>query len=77
MSFKSQRRAKRLVQDPVNPSDFMHLNMTFCCEQCTHFDDQSPKCTLGFPHRPHLRKNQLELYNLTGRMIFCRSLEID
>jgi hypothetical protein len=68
------RRAIRL--DGVNPSDFMKYDFMFACEQCSHFDNSSRTCTIGYDAQ-HTRDRQLRLYNLTGKMAFCRFMEID
>lgn len=71
------RTNKGLIADPVHPRDFMRLNFTFCCEQCVHFDQPGERCTMDQDTRPHRRTAQLDNYQRTGRMFFCRNLEID
>lgn len=71
------RPTRSISKDPVNPSDFMNLNIIYCCEQCSHFDDGDKKCTFGYNAENHRREAQLQLYNTSGRMAFCRILEID
>jgi len=63
--------------DPVNPHDFLHLNMVFCCEQCTHYDEAQKRCTIGHNSANHNKATQLKTYELSGRMAICRNMEID
>ncbi len=73
---RKRRPRKSIRLDRVNPQDFAKYEMIFCCEQCSHFDSVNTLCTIGFKAQ-HTRERQLELYNLTGAMAFCRFLEID
>ena len=68
---------RSVIKDPIKPRDFRRLNLIFCCEQCTYFQQDDKICNLGFPSEPHQRRQQLHTYNLSGRMAFCRFLEID
>jgi hypothetical protein len=63
--------------DSVNPSDFLNLNMTYCCEQCSHFDPEKEQCTIGYNAANHRRERQLQTFETSGRMAFCRMMEID
>ncbi len=74
-SISSSRRS--LILDRVNPTDFLHLDMIYYCEQCSHFDSDQKECTIGYLAEHHLKENQDRLYNLTGRIAYCRFLEID
>ncbi len=68
---------KGIKLDRVAPMDFLKLNPIFCCEQCSHYDDESDACTLGYHARLHKRDAQLKRYYLNGHMAFCRFTEID
>ncbi len=68
---------KGIIYDPVSPGDFLKLNFTYCCEQCSYFDWSEQKCSLGHVHELHLRRNQIKSYVEWGHMAFCRSHEID
>ena len=63
--------------DPVRKEYIDDLKMPYCCEDCTHFDDEKIECTFGFPVKPHLRQTQLEQMAKTGEMAICRLMEID
>lgn len=63
--------------DPVHPRDFRELNIAFCCEQCSHFNPEGSLCTLGYATKNHKREPNLKNYELTGRISFCRYMEID
>ncbi|MBX7232570.1 MAG: hypothetical protein K1X29_10840 [Bdellovibrionales bacterium] len=71
----SSRRS--LILDPIHPTDYLHLNVTFACEQCSHFAPEEKTCTIGYQAHHHLMNNQVKLYERTGRVAFCRFLEID
>ena len=68
---------RSMILDAVHPRDFRELNIIYCCEQCSYFNTESKKCAMGFQVEKHKRQNQLDLYYRTGKMAFCRSLEID
>ena len=68
---------RSLILDPVHPRDFRELTITYCCEQCSHFDPEGKAWTIGYDASQHLQSRQLERYELTGRMAFCRFSEID
>ncbi|MBK8203754.1 MAG: hypothetical protein IPL83_20345 [Bdellovibrionales bacterium] len=68
---------KSIILDPVNPTEFRSLNFTYCCEQCVHLDGDENICTFGHDFNIHSRKAQLRSYELSGKMAFCRFLEID
>ena len=63
--------------DPIHPHDLLNLNVVFCCEDCSHFDPENLKCTIGYNAKNHMKERQLKTYELTGRMAICRFLEID
>ncbi|MGE0633603.1 MAG: hypothetical protein AB7O96_14415 [Pseudobdellovibrionaceae bacterium] len=63
--------------DTVNPADFLKYEMRSSCEECTHFNPENGKCTLGYVTKYHRKEQQLADYLLTGKMVFCRFHEID
>ncbi len=73
--FPSSRRS--LILDRVHPQNFMNMPFTYACEQCSHFDDLTLTCTIGYDASKHRKAAQLKCYELTGRMAFCRFMEID
>ncbi|MDC0980406.1 hypothetical protein OAQ84_01585 [Bdellovibrionales bacterium] len=70
-------RRKSIKLDRVNPRDFRELNLIYCCEQCSFYEPGVKVCSMGFYCKKHERKAQLESYWRTGKMAFCRFLEID
>ncbi|MCB0421003.1 MAG: hypothetical protein KDD61_08405 [Bdellovibrionales bacterium] len=68
---------KSIKLDPINPRDFRELNIIYCCEQCSFHNPGANVCTMGFYCKKHERKAQLETYDKTGKMAYCRFLEID
>lgn len=72
------RSSKRgVIFDRIDPRLFNQIDLMYCCEQCSHFDEIHQKCTIGYDASKHLRKVQLHTYNLSGRMAVCRFQEID
>jgi hypothetical protein len=68
---------KGVIFDPIDPRLFNTMNVMFCCEQCSHFDEISQSCTIGYDASKHLYKVQMHTYHLNGRMAACRFQEID
>ena len=75
--FTRHQIRHEIKADPVAPADWQNLEIIFCCEQCSHFDGEQEKCTIGYNAANHLRKTNLSLYEKTGRVAFCRYQEID
>ncbi|MGE3973467.1 MAG: hypothetical protein AB7F59_02965 [Bdellovibrionales bacterium] len=63
--------------DPIHPTDFLKLNITFYCEQCSHYDPVNDKCTMGYNPQNHKKEVQMKTYEISGRVAFCRHMEID
>jgi hypothetical protein len=68
------RRSIRL--DTVHPRDMNHVDVRFFCDDCSHYSSTKRHCTIGFVAQ-HTRENQMKIYNLTGKIAFCRFIEID
>jgi hypothetical protein len=77
-SSKTPKRLRTSIRfDPISPSDYLRYQMPSACEDCTHFDSVSEKCTMGYDPQWHRKKFQEQSYFLTGKMALCRFLEID
>lgn len=63
--------------DRVAAGDFNKYEFIYACEQCTHFCPESESCTIGYPSHQHRKEIQLQRFELTGHMAFCRFIEID
>jgi hypothetical protein len=74
--YQPKRHRRRIKLDRVQASDLTGFEFRFCCEDCSHFGSSTKTCTLGYVAQ-HTKKEQMELYQLTGHMAFCRFLEID
>ncbi len=72
-----KRIGSSIKKESVNPQDYNAYTLPFSCEDCSHFAAQSETCTLGFQTEPHLQRNQIQSYELSGKIAFCRFLEID
>lgn len=68
---------KSIILDAIKARDLREMNVIYCCEQCSYFDSRKKSCAMGFKVEKHLRENQWKTYNLTGKMAFCRSQEVD
>lgn len=66
-----------IIKDGIHPADYNRFNLPFSCEDCSHFKTADESCTLGMPTEPHLKKNQINSYNLSGKIALCRIQEID
>lgn len=75
IKIPSSRRS--LILDPIHPTDYLNLKITYACEQCSYFNEDCGTCSIGYDASLHRLKRQDQLYELTGRVAFCRFLEID
>lgn len=75
MGPKNLRKSIKL--DGIHPTHWSSLNLTYCCEQCTHFNPIKTQCTLGYNCENHLKANQDKTYISCGQVAFCRFLEAD
>jgi len=71
------RVKKNIIKERVKAFDFNSMNLQFSCENCSFFMSTSKTCNLGYNTKPHLHENQVKLYEQSGRLTFCRFLEID
>jgi hypothetical protein len=67
---------RSIKSDRVKPADLAHYDVRFFCDDCTHYDTANASCMMGYVAR-HTRERQAVIYERTGRMEFCRLLEID
>jgi hypothetical protein len=77
MSQTQQYARRSLILDPIHPRDFRELSVIYACEQCSHFDEATQSCTIGYDAKKHLREVQIRTYEVTGKVAFCRFSEID
>ena len=68
---------KSIKLDRVAAHDYLHLNMMYACEQCTHYDPESDTCTIGYQPYLHKKAAQDRRFEVTSHMAFCRFMEID
>ena len=76
-AFQPKRIRRSIKLDRFAPKDFLSLNMTYACEQCSFYNPDAVECMMGFPCEPHLQANQLRKFESHSHMAFCRFLEID
>jgi hypothetical protein len=72
-----KRIGSSIKKDAIHPKDFNSFILPFACEDCSHFKGSTESCTLGLTSEPHLRRNQIHSYELSGKMALCRFQEID
>jgi len=81
MHSQNKKSLKRIgasiLKEGINAADYNIYKLPFSCEDCSHFKSADQSCTLGMPTEPHLRKNQIHSYNLSGKIALCRIQEID
>jgi len=75
-SYQPKRHRRRIKLDRVQASDLAGFEVRFFCDNCSHFSSTKKICTMGYVAQ-HTEKEQMEIYQLTGHMAFCRFLEID
>ena len=74
----SQKKIRPTIKkEHIHPADYMKYNLPLACENCSHFSSQNETCTLGYMTTPHLKRNQDHSYSLSGKIAFCRFIEID
>lgn len=66
-----------IILEKITLEDFEKYQYAVSCEDCTHFDFETGLCVFGFPTKPHRRENQLDQIKKTGKIAFCRQIEID
>lgn len=76
-AFTPKRIRRSVKLDRVSASDFLNYDLTYACEQCSHFSSVDSKCTLGFPAHLHVKEIQLQRFYSHSHMAFCRFLEVD
>ncbi len=74
--YQPKRHRRRIKLDRVQASDLANFEVRFFCEDCSHFSSTNKTCTMGYVAQ-HTKKEQMEIYQITGHMAFCRFLEID
>ena len=72
-----KRIGSSIKKESVDPIAYNAYSLPFSCEDCSHFAAMTETCTLGFQSDPHLRRNQIHSYELSGKVAFCRFQEID
>ncbi len=75
--FTPKRLRTSIRFDGINPTDYLKYDHRFSCEDCTHFNRETEKCTLGYETKWHRKEFQNKSYELSGKMALCRFIEID
>lgn len=76
--MSSSARLKRSIKkEAIAPADYLKYKIPLSCEDCSHFSFIHEKCTLGNATKAHRREAQTQSYIQSGKVAFCRLLEID
>jgi hypothetical protein len=73
----SKRIGSSIKKDVIQAADYIQYNLPYACEDCSHFSSANETCTFGLQTEPHLKRNQIFSYQLSGKMALCRFQEID
>ena len=73
---RTDKPRRSIKLDVVHPADFRNYDVRFFCDDCSHYDSKAKQCTIGFVAQ-HTRVAQMKIYELTGKIAFCRFIEID
>lgn len=77
----SKKTPKRLTpsikKDGIHPAAYNSFTLPWACEDCSHFDFQAERCTLGYNSAHHRRAQQKKDYEMSGKVALCRFQEID
>ncbi len=79
MSTKNneKRILPSIKKDYINPRDYLKYDFRYSCEECSHFDNDNQKCSMGYNSIHHQKQTQEHNYRLGGHMALCRFHEID
>lgn len=66
-----------IKRDNVSAADYLRYENRWSCDECSHFDSLSEKCTLGYETSHHRLAEQRRSFELSGKIAFCRFHEID
>lgn len=77
MSTPPKRIKNSIKKESIPAKDFLYYSIPYACEDCSHFSHTNQVCSLGNQTLAHRREQQLKNYLLSGKMAFCRLLEID
>lgn len=79
LNSKNNKRPirKSPMKEKISPTDFRRLKIAFTCEDCSYYFQGDQVCTLGLNPELHKKNLQLKSYNLSGKVHFCRFLEVD
>ncbi len=77
-TLKTPRRIRPSIKkDKVNAHDYQNYDHRFSCDDCSHFDSDNTRCTLGYISVHHRKAQQNIDFLMSGQLAFCRFHEID
>lgn len=75
---KSPRRLRpSLKKEYVDPAAYRAYKLPWSCDDCSHFERDNERCSLGYDTTYHRLAQQQSDYLLGGQYALCRSQEID
>lgn len=75
-SYLPKRHHKTIAVDSVLAGDLRIFAPRIFCDDCSHYSASETRCTIGY-RAQHTRAEQMALYERTGKIAFCRAMEID
>lgn len=66
-----------IKRDHVSAADYLRYDHRWSCDECSHFDATTAKCTLGYETSHHRLEEQRRSFEVSGKIAFCRFHEID
>lgn len=72
-----KRLGPSIKKDGINPQAYNQYILPWACEDCSHFDHNEERCSLGYNSSHHRRAQQTKDYILSGKIALCRFQEID
>jgi hypothetical protein len=75
-AYHPKRQKRSIKVDAVAAADLARFTARIFCDDCGHYDRTGDRCTMGYLAQ-HTRAAQMAFYELSGKMAFCRFIEID
>ncbi|HWA76003.1 MAG TPA: hypothetical protein VG937_26880 [Polyangiaceae bacterium] len=53
-----------------------HFRLSFTCEACAHFAEESGLCGNGYPNQAHRAVEARAAFEASGELTFCKEFEL-
>ena len=74
--YLPRRHRRTITLDRVEAADLRRYDPRVFCDDCGHYSARDGVCTLGY-RAQHTRAEQMAIYELSGKIAYCRAMEID